>query len=182
MSYWILKSNGSVESRTTVQHITADDMKKDETRKAYEEEDKAMRERLKDDNFVIPDNQIRLPNDTVVDDEYDQPAEYPKDDEGNPQQAGVEQDDYTPEAYDELLGAELNLPTGTEFISGRVTKRKRDDEGRPVGVRNQNPLLDTRLYEVEMADGTTGEYTTNIIAENLFAQVDSEGRQFMLLD
>jgi hypothetical protein len=37
------------------------------------------------------------------------------------------------------------------------------------------------MYEVELADGTTEEYYANVIAENLFAQVDSEGNQYVLM-
>jgi hypothetical protein len=42
-------------------------------------------------------------------------------------------------------------------------------------------MLDTREYEVEMPDGSTLEYATNVVAENLYAQRDSERRQFLLL-
>ena len=50
-----------------------------------------------------------------------------------------------------------------------------------MGRRNANPILDTREYVIEMPDGSVAEYTTNVIAENLYSQVDSEGRQFLLL-
>jgi len=52
-------------------------------------------------------------------------------------------------------------------------------DGNPIGVRNNNPILDTREYEVEMPDGSTAAYAANVIAENLFSQVDSEGRQHL---
>ena len=52
----------------------------------------------------------------------------------------------------------------------------------PIGKRNNNPLLDTHEYLVEFPDGSIGEYTTNIIAEHLYSQVDSEGRQYLLLN
>ena len=47
---------------------------------------------------------------------------------------------------------------------------------------NNNPLLDTRAYEVEFSDGTTEALTTNIIACNLLAQVDEEVHCQMLLE
>ena len=53
--------------------------------------------------------------------------------------------------------------------------------GNPIGRRHENPFLDTRQYEVELSDGTTEEYYANTIAENLFSQVDSEGRQYLLM-
>jgi hypothetical protein len=38
-------------------------------------------------------------------------------------------------------------------------------------------MLDTRTYEIEFPDGRSGEYTDNVIAENIYAQRDAEGRQ-----
>jgi hypothetical protein len=40
-------------------------------------------------------------------------------------------------------------------------------------------LLDTRQYEVEFEDGTTEAYFANITAENLYSQVDDEGRELL---
>ena len=48
----------------------------------------------------------------------------------------------------------------------------KDNQGRPIGVASDNPILDTRMYEVEYQEGHTEELAANIIAENLFAQVD----------
>ena len=44
---------------------------------------------------------------------------------------------------------------------------KLDDEGKDVGTMNNNPLIDTREYEVDFSDGVTEALTANIIAENL---------------
>ena len=50
----------------------------------------------------------------------------------------------TPEAYDEYLTAEVLLPQGGENKKAIVNKRKRGPDGLPMGVRNNNPLLDPR--------------------------------------
>ena len=42
-------------------------------------------------------------------------------------------------------------------------------------------MLDTSEYTVEMSDGSSQELTANIIAELMFAQVDSEGHHYQLL-
>ena len=60
--------------------------------------------------------------------------------------------------------------------------RKRDADGIPIGKANTNPLLDTRLYEVEFPDGQRKEYAANVIAESIYSQVDNEGRHHLLLD
>jgi hypothetical protein len=39
----------------------------------------------------------------------------------------------------------------------------------------------TREYEIKFKDGTHEKYQANVIAVNMFAQVDSEGNQFLLL-
>ena len=67
------------------------------------------------------------------------------------------------------------------MLHGKVIKRARGEDGRPIGKANNNPMLDTRKYEVELSDGTIAEYYANVIGENLYSQVDSDGRQFVLL-
>jgi hypothetical protein len=60
--------------------------------------------------------------------------------------------------------------------------RKRDAEGNLIGRENANPILDTRIYDVQFQDGHVESYSANIIAENIYAQVDEEGQCFVLLD
>lgn len=90
-------------------------------------------------------------------------------------------DDFTPDSYDTYIGAQLLIPRGSKRVAARVTKRVRDEQGRPIGVKHPNPILDTRRYTVEFSDGTTEEYYANSIAENLFSQIDSEGRSYAIL-
>jgi hypothetical protein len=73
------------------------------------------------------------------------------------------------------------IPRPDGRIQGRITKRAKGEDGNPIGQRNNNYLLDTRVYKIELADGTSKEYYTNVIAENLFAQVDSKGNQYVLM-
>ena len=84
---------------------------------------------------------------------------------------------------DSYLGMELAMPRGGEgeMLHATVKRRLMDEEGLPVGRAHHNPLLDSRKYEVEYADGLVEELTANIIAENLIAQVDDEGRRQMML-
>jgi hypothetical protein len=64
---------------------------------------------------------------------------------------------------------------------GEVLRRRRDRNGRPIGVRNSNPILDTREYEVVFPDGSSQSYAANVIAENLYSQVDEEGHSYAIL-
>jgi hypothetical protein len=58
---------------------------------------------------------------------------------------------------------------------GKVVKRARDSNGNLIGKTHLNPLLNTALYEVEFADGTSEAYAANVIAESLYAQEEAEG-------
>jgi hypothetical protein len=63
-----------------------------------------------------------------------------------------------------------------------VIKRAKGISGEAVGRAHANPFFDTREYEVEFTDGTIEQYAVNVIAENMYAQVDDEGNMFQLLD
>ena len=91
---------------------------------------------------------------------------------------------FTPDMFDDTyLNMELALPRGGgEVELGRVVKRMRDKDGLPIGTANDNPILDTRLYEVEFPDGHKTALAANSIAENLFSQVDDEGNRHVMLD
>ena len=82
---------------------------------------------------------------------------------------------------DTYLHMEIALPRDSEGPElAKVTKRLRDANGIPIGTAHDNPILDTRLYEVEYPDGHTASLTANAIAENLFSQVDDEGNRHVL--
>ena len=76
---------------------------------------------------------------------------------------------------------ELELDQGGEQPKyARVKKRLKDNQGRPIIIETDNPILDTRMYEVEYQDSHTEALAAKIIAENIFAQVDEEGNRSVL--
>ena len=79
---------------------------------------------------------------------------------------------------------ELALPHGDEATPqyAKVTKRLRDANGIPIDTADDNPILDTRIYEVEFMDGTKQSLSANYITINVFAQVDQDGNRQVLLD
>ena len=79
---------------------------------------------------------------------------------------------------------ELALPKGDDPNPQlvKVMKRLRDANGIPIGMANNSPILNSRMYEVEYQDGTKASLAANYIAENMFAQVDQEGNCHVLLD
>ena len=96
-------------------------------------------------------------------------------------------EEFTPDTYDDryrYLNTELAIPSGDNPNPqyAKVTKRLRDTDGIPIGTANENPILDSRMYEVEYQDGTKASLAANYIAENLFAQVDQEDKRHVLFD
>ena len=63
-----------------------------------------------------------------------------------------------------------------------VKQSKIDDNGNTIGTESTNQLFDTRAYEIEFIDGTTETLASNIISENLLAQIYEEGHRQLLLD
>ena len=82
------------------------------------------------------------------------------------------------------LGMELCLNKvyegGLHFA--RVKKRAVDDYGKPIVQISNNPVLDSRKYEVEYVDGNTAIMAANVMAENLMAQVDEHGNRNLMID
>ena len=92
--------------------------------------------------------------------------------------------DFTPNILDYMyLNMELAPPKDGESAQfTKVTKRLRDTNGLSIGVAHENPMLDTRIYEVKYHDVHKAYLTANTISENLFSQVDEEGNRHVLLD
>jgi hypothetical protein len=57
--------------------------------------------------------------------------------------------EFNNDAYHKFISAHVYMNVGGEMKHGRVTKRKRDDDGLLIGIAHKFPLLDTSLYEVE---------------------------------
>ena len=87
------------------------------------------------------------------------------------------------ELMDRYIGVKVLLPQKGKLQEAQVTSRKRTSDGKMlVGRQDGNPLLDTRLYNVEFPDGGIGEFSTNTIAESLYSNIDEEGYDLGLLD
>jgi len=93
-----------------------------------------------------------------------------------------EADAFDTQTYDQYISAEEMVPKGDGLETAKVLARKHDRDGNLVGIGHTNPLLDTRVYEVQFPDGHTEEFSANTIAENIYSQVDEEGNQYLLLN
>ena len=191
MSYWILPISGKVISCVTVQRLTRMDQTKEDTKlrmKQFDDEIAAkldatnidqsskLQEQPKWNRLSLEEEDIDFIEDfnRVIND-----ASIPEVDRPN----GESNQSFTPDAFDSYIGMEVGMPRGDDdnLMHARVKRRAVDVDGNPVGVKNNNPLLDTRMYELEYVDGTLEHVSANVIAESLLAQVDEEGHRQLLL-
>ena len=84
---------------------------------------------------------------------------------------------------DQLIFAELTLPLGDNMHRAKVIGRStNNDDGSTVGTYDHNPMLNSMVYDVEFSNGIVKEYAANVIAENIYSQVDPEGYSTTILD
>jgi hypothetical protein len=173
MCFWLMPVSGVPVVHTMVQHVTAKDLRNPDLQSRVDNFNMRLDQRLDDMNFVLPGNDI---------DYY-----YPTDQHGVDYENGVvknrdTQEEGQPEAdsvddYNKLVGATflldpINNP-GNIATKATVLRHKMDAQG-----NHANPLLDTQEYIVELEDGSYDSYFANTIAENLYTQCDTEGREF----
>ena len=85
-------------------------------------------------------------------------------------------------AYDCLLNAEIMAQAEEGQVSGKVIKRAFGPDGKVAGKYDDNPYLNSIMYEVGLVDGRIKEYRANTIAENMPTQVDSDGFSLALME
>ena len=183
MTQWVLKSNGQIVPRRTVrpllpQEIAPSNEIEQRKRDVFAA---AIRQRYGDSMNLPPDpdpnNADYVPY--VDNDDETEPTpllddEDPVDNQGRPISEQP--------LFDRLINAELTLPQGEEMRNARVLRRSKDLNGNIIGTYDDNPMLNTIVYDVEFPDGAVKQYAANTIADNMYAQVDSEGYQHSLLD
>ena len=178
MAYVVLPISGIPMTRKDVWALSEDELKTPAIAARLASYDIAIKEKLGDDSDQTDVDAAHfpaIPSELFEGDNEEDLEPF------DPKEQAMDADEYTPEELDEYLTAEVLLPYGGDNVRALVKKRVKDDQGRPVGLRNLNPILDTRKYEVEFPDGSTDAFTANMIAENLFAQTDMEGRSFTIL-
>ena len=152
----------------------AHDMKHDDICCQLKNLDASLTEWLDDENFVS----AGIPNML-----YEEDIEVDYIDSLEPYDPSAIAGDIEEEAnvYNDYLGAELYFDVGPNGgpWKGTVRKHLKGEDGHPVGQGQHNPFLDTRKYKVNI-NGMPHEYAANTIAENLYSQVDLEGRHQLI--
>jgi hypothetical protein len=191
MCYYVLQSNGQVTARSSVWNPTNLELQTEDIKATFDAFDRSIEGMLKDENFPVegdkPDPEVWADLADTDDDFRQEFFKVYQDDnirDADVEEIGNSEAGPSPGILDDqYLQMELALPRdGDGPTLARVKKRLKDSDGKPIGVAHQNPILDTRIFEVEFLDGYTVSMTANAIAEHLFAQVDSEGRRLLLID
>jgi hypothetical protein len=181
MCYWVLSDTAKPIVRSTVQPISKDKLTLAETQSQLQALDQIISDKLGSPSSTDSIYSYDLEPEgeqQQADDDFHTPEYSPVEPESHMPEA----DDWDTEAFDQYIAAEVRLPKDGQEVLGQVVARKRDPDGNPVGRSNANPILDSRVYEVMFPDGTTAEYSANVIAECMYSQVDNEGNQYLLLD
>jgi hypothetical protein len=180
MAQWILKANGRVVPRRTCRPLSV----------AERHSPEELRKRTIFDGLIERrwGTSINPPAPNDEEDEYDEYEEYEDDDEVARTVPDIEDTvdangqllNQMP-AYDKIINSEVALQLGEGFSTGKVTQRAIGPDGTTAGTYDDNPMLNSIVYEVEFPDGQVKEYAANVIAENMLTQVDSDGYSTTIL-
>ena len=151
MSYWVLTINCTVIARTTVQQVTSLEMQATHMKERTQAFDEATKANFKDSEHTILEGGKTQPydwNDHPFEEDPDFAEEFHEVISNN--ELKEADDDFTPDVYATYLNMELAIPQGDSLEPrlARVTKQLKDANGLPIGLANENPILDTRMYEV----------------------------------
>ena len=164
--YQVITQTGQVISTSSISHLTDKEMKKHRIKRAIKELDDSIESKIGNyRNAIIPGNEINDDTtylDFMKDDDLDldELIEFQERLKDNSIFSIPESDETK---YNDLLGKELQdkyvgvrvlLPRGDSYNEAVIKKRKRTADGNYLlGKEDTNPILDTRIYEVEFADG-----------------------------
>ena len=180
MSYWVLTSTCQVVSRVLVSRVTNLEQQTDEVQQQQGDFSKLIAPKLGNEEYSTGEN--TKPGDWYEDLDHDPDFQEEFNKVWGDEHVKNADDSFTPDVFDDTyLNMELTLPYKEGQSWAKVTKRLRDANGLPIGTANENPLLDSRVYEIEYSDGYKTSLAANVIAENMFAQVDDEGNRYQLL-
>ena len=183
LCYWILTDHGRVVARTTVQHVSSDEMGTTEVADKMSSFTSSLTNHIGGD--VVTSDMDGFPdfiNEDVEDpfgeQQEEQDPEWPRlpeiDDIIDSADAECAHD-----TYHQYIGAEVAVPDAAGVR--RMAKVLRQVRANTNEGETNNPLLDTSVFEVQFPDGTIDRLTANLIAENLMSQCDENGYHYQAL-
>ena len=90
---------------------------------------------------------------------------------------GLGEDETDEGVLDYYLDVQVMFPQADDLNISFIIGINNYVYGEPVGVKNSNPRLDTCVYTVSFDDSRVQYYSANIISEDIYSHVDSEGRK-----
>jgi hypothetical protein len=183
MAQWILKANGNVVPRRSHRPLKTEEVHSEQERMKRNVFD-ALIVRRWGTSINPPNNEDTEDSDTGGDEfeEYedeDEEARVIPDIEDTVDAKGRLLNQMP--AYDRILNSEVSLQVGEDMAVGKVTQRALGPDGTVAGTYDENPSLNTMIYEVEFPNGDVKEYAANIIAENMLTQVDTDGYSLTMM-
>ena len=175
----VLNINGNVVPRRTVTRLTTEELHSPAEiakRKAF---DDAIALKL-GTSMSLPSKEPDLDLDEadLLQEDDEAPSELPIVDPVDASGKAVYDKPFT----DYLIHAEVLLPQGEGFQSAKVKGRAKDADGNTIGTFDNNPILNSIVYDVEFPDGAIKQYAANTIAENMYSQLDSDGYSKTILE
>ena len=184
MCFHVINEKGSVLSRTTVKPVTEAELRNQDIKAQCDLLDAGIKHEMRDDR--APDAGVDFhPEDEDAPDaelfsEQDEAIDNPDPVDPDARVGDIEEPEEVPSdggLLDQYIGAELIFENEDGSPrKGTVVKRAQGEDGKPLGRYHPNPVVDTRKYIVEF-DGFQQELMANQIAENMFSQVDEDGRR-----
>ena len=180
MSYWVLTVSGHPVSCVNVQRLTEAEQGTSEWETQMAEYDELLSKNIGAKGTElsmdeIPDwNRLSL---NELDPEFDKEFNKVISDEGLPEaESEFAPDESNPinvhqASSDGYIDMELGMPRGAkgQLIHTKVKRRAVDNNGKPLVVASNNPIIDTRIYEIEYLDGSAKVVPANVIAENILS-------------
>ena len=192
LAYYILTDKGKVAIRSTVSPISNEEKLNPAIDSQMDQYTINMESFIGNfsqstqDNYTnsMDDPYQNIFEDDNSDDEYIIPQERGED--GEPfsrlELDEINHDSPYAEKDDRYIGVKVPLPhLDGELKQATVKRRKRNEDGTLRGTSHDNPILDTRVYEVEFEDGSYNEYSANVLAENLYNHIDENGNSHSIL-
>ena len=188
MSQNVLLGNGKVIPIQTLRSLTPAELDSDLEKQKRKVFDAAIY-KLYGDHKSVPSNWVtrrRKANDQdqYVDDSHDEmvdPAFGDPDRLDQTTHAMPEVD--TILDFDAYIQSEVMLPNSKGVMqAATVIGQSVDIEGNPIGEYDENPMVNTRVYDVMFPDGIVQQYSANIIAHGIFDAADSDGYCYQLMD
>ena len=178
MAQAILTSKGTIIPRRSLRKLLVSELHSESEKRKRQLYDDIIRKKL-GDSMTLPKKPLSTEYIPYSDGVEPDPLHLPSDDDP------VDTDGtsvFEKPITDYWIHAEVSLPQGEKMRSAKVVGRSKDSDGNISGTYDDNPHLNTMTYDVEFPDGEVREYAANVIAENMYAQVDADGHMHTMLD